>query len=150
MRHGTSCLEKHGPGLFALQPINKTNHCSGEICHAHPSDGSMHLTLHPADAAVVILRGWGERHPLSSGGWLARFVPQGFVMVYAPRNENEVEIVRKIVAAAVWWVGGVDVDQKFGEDAEEVLTEGEKQALAKEILSDARSCQVRGLMPRST
>jgi hypothetical protein len=149
LRHGTSCLEKHGPGLFALQPINKTNHCSGEICHAHPSDGSMHLTLHPADAAVVILRGWGERHPLSSGGWLARFVPQGFVMVYAPRNQDEVENIRKIVAAAVWWVGGVDVDQKFGEDAEETLSEGEKQALAKEAIADARSCQVRGLMPRA-
>jgi hypothetical protein len=114
LRHGTSCLEKHGPGLFALQPINQTNHCSGEICHVHPSDKSMHLTLHPADAAVVILRGWGERHPLSSGGWLSRFVPQGFCMVYAPRNEEEVQTVRKIVAAAVWWVAGVDVDQKFG------------------------------------
>jgi len=145
LRHGTSCLEKHGPGLFALQPINQTNHCSGEICHAHPSDGSMHLTLHPADAAVAILRGWAERHPLSSGGWLARFVPQGFVMVYAPRNEDEVEIVRKIVAAAVWWVGGVDVDQKFGEDAEEVLSEHEKEVQAKEIMADPRSC----LLPRS-
>jgi hypothetical protein len=70
-------------------------------------------------------------------------------MVYAPRNEIEVEVVRKIVAAAVWWVGGVDVDQKFGEDAEETLSEGEKQALAKEMISDARSCQVRGLMPRA-
>ena len=109
----------------------------------------MHLTLHPADAAIVILRGWGERHPLSNGGWLARFVPQGFCMVYAPRNEEEVEIVRKIVAAAVWWVGGVDVDLKFGEDAEETLDERETEVRAKEKM-EQRSCQVGGgLMQRS-
>lgn len=149
LRHGTSCLEKHGPGLFALQPINASRHCSGEVCHAHPSDGSMHLTLHPADAAIVILRGWGERHPLSSGGWLARFVPQGFCMVYAPRNEAEVEVVRKIVAAAVWWVGGVDVDEKFSEEAEEVLSVEESETRDKEMAS-SRSCGVGGFISRST
>lgn len=69
-------------------------------------------------------------------------------MVYAPRNEEEVEIVRRIVAAAVWWVGGVDVDQKFGEDAEEPLSEYEKEVQAREISADPRSCQVHGLMPR--
>lgn len=128
LRHGTSCLEKHGPGLFALQPINRSSHCSGEICHAHPSDGSIHLTLHPADAAVVILRGWGERHPLSSGGWLARFVPQGFVLVYAPRTEEELQITRKILGAATWWVGGVDVDEKFGKEAVETMDEDERNS----------------------
>jgi hypothetical protein len=140
LRHGTSCLEKHGPGLFALKPINQSRHCSGEICHAHPSDGSMHLTLHPADAAIVILRGWGERHPLSSGGWLARFVPQGFVMVYAPRTEEEVQIVRKIVAAAGWWVGGVDVDEKFGKELEEMI-EGDMDEQVK-VRADGPACQV--------
>jgi hypothetical protein len=78
--------------------------------HAHPSDGSMHLTMHPADAALVLSQAWGERHPLSSGGWLARFVPPGFVMVYAPRTEEEVEVVMEIIKAAAWWVGGVDAD----------------------------------------
>lgn len=141
LRHGTSCLEKHGPGLFAVKPINKSRHCIGEICHAHPSDGSMHLTLHPADAAIVILRGWGERHPLSSGGWLARFVPQGFVMVYAPRTEKEVEIVRKIVAGAAWWVGGVDVDEKFGEQIEETL-ESEADEEQVNFKMYARDCQI--------
>lgn len=58
---GTSCFEKHSPGLFAKDPLNHT--CKGEVVHAHPSDSSMHLTLHPADAKVVIESGWGERHP---------------------------------------------------------------------------------------
>lgn len=115
LKLGTSCLERHGPGLFTLCPtpavINRTGarNCSGEICHSHPSDGSTHLTLHPADAAILLHAGWGERHPLAKGGWLSRFVPGGFVMVYAPRDEAEMEVVKKVVMAAIWWVGGLDV-----------------------------------------
>lgn len=111
---GTSCLEKHGPGLFVAQTQNWTPHCSGEVCHAHPSDGSLHLTLHPADAAIILKAKRGERHPLSSGGWLRRFVPAGFVMVYAPRTDEEVEIVMEIVKAAVWWISGTNVDSAAG------------------------------------
>ncbi|KZF26491.1 hypothetical protein L228DRAFT_257917 [Xylona heveae TC161] len=101
---GTSCFEKHGTGLFATTPLNRT--CNGEICHAHPSDGSLHMTLHPADAKLIIENRWGERHPLAKGGWLSRFVPIGFVMVYAPRDKHELRIVMQIIKAAAWWVGG--------------------------------------------
>ncbi|KAF2667287.1 hypothetical protein BT63DRAFT_480283 [Microthyrium microscopicum] len=114
----TSCFEKHGPGLFARTARNLTPHCNGEVCHAHPSDGSLHLTLHPADAAIVLRAGWGERHPLGSGGWLSRFVPGGFVMVYAPRTEEEVAVVMQIVTAAVWWVGGVTLEAGEGVGAD--------------------------------
>jgi hypothetical protein len=62
---GTSCFEKHSIGIFAHQPSESRPTCNGEICHAHPSDGSMHLTLHPADVKTVIDQGWGERHPLA-------------------------------------------------------------------------------------
>jgi Family of unknown function (DUF5519) len=141
---GTSCLEGHGPGLFARaaaaadncskprdapapgplsalvaarlpgavarQGARATPRCPTEVVHAHPSDGSLHLTLHPADAAAVIRAGWGERHPLGSGGWLSWFVPAGFILVYAPRDEAEVRVTMRIVAAAVWWVGGFAVE----------------------------------------
>ena len=70
----------------------------------------MHLTLHPADAKAVLESGWGERHPLARGGWCRRFVPKEFVLVYAPREEGEVEVVMEIVAASVWWVSGIDVN----------------------------------------
>ena len=103
---GTSCFEKHGTGLFSVSPAKRT--CNGEICHAHPSDGSMHLTLHPADARTVLEAGWGERHPIARGGWFERFVPGGFIMSYAPRDDEEVETVLKIVRAAVWYVSGGD------------------------------------------
>lgn len=41
---------------------------------------------------------------------MARFVPPGFVMVYAPRDEDELKVVMGIVKAAVWWVGGTDLE----------------------------------------
>ncbi|MCJ1249355.1 hypothetical protein MMC30_006578 [Trapelia coarctata] len=74
-----------------------------EIAHIHTTDSSMHLTLHPSDAALVISNGWGERHPLAGRG---PWVPKGFTMVYAPRNQEEVEILTEVVRAAGWWVGG--------------------------------------------
>jgi hypothetical protein len=109
----TSCFEKHSSGIFASTPITRT--CGGEVCHVHPSDGSMHMTLHPADAKIMIESGWGERHPLARGGWCRRFVPREFVLIYAPRDVDEIEVVMDIVAAGIWWVAGIDVD-KVGND----------------------------------
>ena len=70
----------------------------------------MHLTLHPLDAALVISQGWGERHPLAGcpvPGIGRRLLPEGFVMVYAPRDQTHIGIIMDIVRAAGWWVGGV-------------------------------------------
>ncbi|KAI9893553.1 MAG: hypothetical protein M1814_006349 [Vezdaea aestivalis] len=105
---GTSCFEKHTQGIFCSNVVNRT--CQGEVCHAHPSDGSMHMSLHPADAKTVIESGWGERHPLAKGGWFTRFVPCEFVMVYAPKGEAELAVVEEIIKAAAWWVGGESLD----------------------------------------
>ncbi|KAL4964578.1 uncharacterized protein BDV14DRAFT_76356 [Aspergillus stella-maris] len=118
----TSCFEKHSTGIFYSLPTNPTpstsnatsgttNHrmtCNGEVCHSHPSDGSLHLTLHPADIKLVLERGWAQRHPLATDNWWwgPRSVPRGFVMVYAPRSEEEVKVVGEIIRAAAWWVGG--------------------------------------------
>jgi len=104
LRTGVSCFEKQGLALFSHMPVNDT--CRGEICHVHHSDRSFHMNLHPHDAAVVLQKGWGQRHPLACGGWVGRYVPKEFVMVYAPRNEDEVKAVLKIVECAAWWVTG--------------------------------------------
>jgi len=101
---GISCFETHGMGLFSKTQLNRT--CRGEICHAHAIDGSLHMTLHPADAKLVLERGWGERHPLAKGGWWTRFVPKTFLLIYAPRDEVELKVVLEIVRAAAWWVSG--------------------------------------------
>lgn len=107
---GTSCFEKHGTGLFSKAPTTKT--CRGEIVHLHGLDGSMHLTLHPSDAKIVIDAGWGERHPLA-GVFKRRFLPQlpvGFIMLYAPQHDDEIEIVLRVVSAAASFVNGKDIE----------------------------------------
>ncbi|EQK97370.1 hypothetical protein OCS_06917 [Ophiocordyceps sinensis CO18] len=97
-----SCLEKHGLALFARHPL-QTN-CQGEICHVHDSDHSMHMCLHPDDIREVLRKGWGQMHPLARAGWLVQMpVSQDFVMVYAPRNEQELQETYKIIEAAIWY-----------------------------------------------
>ncbi|KAM0260525.1 hypothetical protein ACHAQJ_002759 [Trichoderma viride] len=108
-----SCLEKHGLALFARHPL-QTN-CQGEICHVHDSDHSMHMSLHPDDIKEILQKGWGQRHPLA---WKGRFIQMpvspDFVMIYAPRDEMELEIVCKIISAAIWYTlaEGVEINAK--------------------------------------
>ncbi|GFF26942.1 hypothetical protein IFM58399_01561 [Aspergillus lentulus] len=123
LRAATSCFEKHSTGIFCVaaaaqaQAQAQRHTCDGEVCHSHPVDGSLHLTLHPADVRAVLEKGWGQRHPLAwdDGGeeWCwwrwAKSVPPGFVMIYAPRDERELEVVMDIIRAAVWWVGGTEL-----------------------------------------
>jgi hypothetical protein len=33
-------------------------------------------------------------------------------MVYAPRTQEEVDVLMRIVMAAIWWVGGIDVEKE--------------------------------------
>jgi hypothetical protein len=67
-----------------------------EFAHLHPSyDGSLHVVL-PAEAADrVVNAGWGERHPAAGNG-----VPQGTVLVFGPRDQDEVDQCFRIVEAA--------------------------------------------------
>ncbi|KAL9619799.1 MAG: hypothetical protein Q9160_005635 [Pyrenula sp. 1 TL-2023] len=125
----TSFIEHSNIALFA-RPTSALYHdkkakadplFGREICHPHPLDSSMHLILHPSDAATVINMGWGERHPLARADWWWRFyfqglrgkrppVPEYMVLVYAPRDAREVEVSKKMVGAAVSWaVGGENV-----------------------------------------
>jgi hypothetical protein len=69
----------------------------GEIAHIHPIDGSMHMVFSPRDAAQVLSAGWGERHALAG---LAR-LPLTYLMVYAPRDDNEVAVMGRLLDASV-------------------------------------------------
>ena len=73
-----------------------------EIAHVHPADRSLHVWLTEADAKFVISKRWGLRFPL---GW----VDKGFIMVYAPRTMEEVDIVERIIKAGIANVTGVKV-----------------------------------------
>ncbi|MEM1275351.1 MAG: hypothetical protein AAGH74_02415 [Pseudomonadota bacterium] len=62
--------------------------------HPHPDSGSMHLQLTAEDAREVVETGWGEDHFFVTMGKL----PPGLVMVFSPRDDVELEAVKKIVA----------------------------------------------------
>ncbi|KAF5615339.1 hypothetical protein F25303_13810 [Fusarium sp. NRRL 25303] len=104
LKIATSLAERRGPALFVASekpshPIAKRT--GGEIVHMHGSDGSMHINLAPKDAKLVLERGWGQRHPLSG-----TVLYLGNVMVYAPRNEDELEVVKSITRAGVKFMLG--------------------------------------------
>jgi hypothetical protein len=105
----TSCLEKHGFALFARHPLNVCG--NGEVVHIHTSDRSMHMNLHPDDIKEVLEKGWGQRHPMAwRSGWIYTPVPTTFVMIYAPRDENDAKIAAKIIEAAIWYTASEKVD----------------------------------------
>lgn len=71
--------------------------------HPHPDSGSMHLMLPAEDAVEVTSKGWGEDHYLvTQGHW-----PVGLVMVFSPRNEEELETVKLIVKKSYEFAVGV-------------------------------------------
>lgn len=77
---------------------------STEFAHVHPlPDGSLHLALPPEVAQEVIRQGWGEQHPVAKRG----LIPANVCMVYAPRDENEIEIVTGLVAATLRFASGI-------------------------------------------
>ncbi|KAF2130379.1 hypothetical protein P153DRAFT_395800 [Dothidotthia symphoricarpi CBS 119687] len=76
-----------------------------EVAHVHPSGNSLHVYVSPADARLVMERRWGERFPV---GWLA--LPS-WMMLYAPRNEDEVSVVREIVRAGVCFAVGRELKE---------------------------------------
>jgi hypothetical protein len=68
-----------------------------EFAHVHGEhDGSLHLLLSPADAKFAVDQEWAELHLLAGEHGL----PPGLVMVYAPRDEAELEIIVKIIEAS--------------------------------------------------
>lgn len=68
-----------------------------EFAHVHPAyDGSLHMMLPPAAVDALLAQGWGEPHPMVRRGLL----PPTAVMVYAPRDAAEVEIVLQVIAVS--------------------------------------------------
>ncbi|KAH7915649.1 hypothetical protein BJ138DRAFT_1109523 [Hygrophoropsis aurantiaca] len=84
-------------------PHKVADHAMREIAHFHPEiDFSLHVTLSPKDCKLAIERGWGERHPLS--GTIA--LPKEYLLVYAPRNDEELDVVERIVVATIGYMTG--------------------------------------------
>jgi Family of unknown function (DUF5519) len=74
-----------------------------EFAHVHPPyDGSMHMMLPPQEVEELLEKGWGEPHPMARRG----LIPATAVMVYAPRDAAEVDIVLQVIAASYRFARG--------------------------------------------
>lgn len=73
--------------------------------HPHPDNGSMHVKLDATDAKAVVDAGWGEDHYLVTQG----HYPAGLIMVFSPRDDSELEIVKQIVARSYAFATGTTV-----------------------------------------
>ena len=108
-------VEKRGSSVFKAPSEQEGGHSGAifvgkksggksEVYHYHHSDGSAHATLAPSDAKTVLDHGWGERHVLSGQlptVKLREKIPLTYIMIYAPRSEEEVDVHRSIAMAAV-------------------------------------------------
>ncbi|PTB44884.1 uncharacterized protein TrAFT101_000354 [Trichoderma asperellum] len=91
---------KENPALFVIiNPLPKylENGTKGEIVHVH-GEASSHMVLSLTDAKEALAKGWAELHPLS--GVMGR-IPLPYVMIYAPRDEEEFGQWARFVDAAV-------------------------------------------------
>jgi len=72
-----------------------------EFAHLHP-DGSLHASLHPDTARAAIDAGWAVAHPWADqrAGW------EGFVMIYTPINEAELDVVLQLVRGSYSYIIG--------------------------------------------
>ena len=74
-----------------------------EFAHIHPlPDGSLHAALPPETAEEAVKKGWAEQHPVARMG----HIPENVVMIYAPRDEEELEIVLRLVEESRRYAGG--------------------------------------------
>jgi hypothetical protein len=65
-----------------------------EFAHLHPApDHSLHVALPLEVVEVVFERGWGELHPVAARG----LIPRTAVVIYAPRDADEVHTVAGLV-----------------------------------------------------
>lgn len=93
-----SLISKSGAtGLFLsekIKLINPHGSIKREFGHIHPyPDGSLHLFLPMTDAMEIVVKGWGEFHPLA----FQKEIPSNFIMLYSPREEGELSFVKKII-----------------------------------------------------
>ena len=73
-----------------------------EFGHFHPWDRSMHVILPMGVAAAAVQVGWAEVHP----GVPLFGLPENRLMVYGPRDDEELEAVYGLLLEAYRYAGG--------------------------------------------
>ncbi|EXJ73002.1 uncharacterized protein A1O5_04151 [Cladophialophora psammophila CBS 110553] len=115
-----SVVEKHHYALFVhpsilAEPANTpeiATVANGELGHIH-GDSSLHLYFSPADAKVLVERGWAQRHrcartqPWWFGGLKNMWgIGDTFLIVYAPRNYEELDVLGTLIKASIMFMTG--------------------------------------------
>lgn len=97
-------MQRPDPSIAGTARVSR-----GEIAHMHP-DLSIHLYLSPADARQAIQREWAERHRLSvpRSAWVKNLyaVADTYLMVYGPRDEDEMEVLKVILMNSIRYMTG--------------------------------------------
>ena len=76
-----------------------------EFAHLHPGhDHSLHMALPESVAQAACDAGWAEPHPLAAAGR----APKTFVMVFAPRDDQELDVVAQLVEASYRYASAAD------------------------------------------
>jgi alkylhydroperoxidase family enzyme len=103
-----SHFEKHSQAVTLRRPEFGHRHAlasHGEVGHVHSFDGSMHMIFSEADARTVIEAGWGERHPLAGR---VLDIPNTYIFVYPPRDAFELQIIERLIEAAIAHMSNVE------------------------------------------
>ncbi len=73
------------------------------FAHLHPGrDQILHAMLPPELVTAAITAGWAELHPVARLGYIAATA----VMLYAPRDHDELEVVYGLLVASYRFAGG--------------------------------------------
>jgi hypothetical protein len=68
-----------------------------EFAHLHPApDHSLHAMLPTETVTEAVSAGWAEPHPVALRG----LIPATAVMLYAPRDEAEMDVIESLVRAS--------------------------------------------------
>ena len=107
VRGGRSNVSVPGAVAFFLddppRPAAVPDLFGGEWGHIHPHyDGSLHLSVPTADAERLIELGWAEFHHVVEQG----LVPPIVIMLYGPRDEDELAVAKHVVEIAYLAAGG--------------------------------------------
>jgi hypothetical protein len=92
------------PGARALvlapgEPVGPTEAflIDREFAHLHPDpDHSLHAMLPTETVSEAVAAGWAEPHPVALRG----LIPPTAVMLYAPRDEAELDVIGRLVRAS--------------------------------------------------
>jgi hypothetical protein len=99
---GKSVVEYTGADGIFLPNVDQKTFGRCEIAHLHSNDGSFHMIVHPSDAKLLIDKQWAERFPLCGVNFFNKLIiPDTYVLIYGPQNENEVKIWKTILNAAI-------------------------------------------------